>query len=110
MILALILALLGAAADPSALEHHVRKKSTKPEMAGMLNLNRATVAELRLLPGIGQKRAEKIVERREKKPFSSIDEVGRIKGLRALVQRLRAHLAVTGDTTLHPLTDTPVKR
>ena len=72
-------------------------------MTGVLNVNRATEAELRLLPGIGKRRAQLIVERREKKPFASLDEVGRIQGMRALVQRLRARLTVQGDTTLRPL-------
>lgn len=88
-----------AAAQPAK----QRKKSNKPPMTGVLNLNRATEAELRLLPGIGKRRAELIVERRTKKPFASVDEVGRIKGLRALVQRLRSRLTVQGDTTLRPL-------
>jgi DNA uptake protein ComE-like DNA-binding protein len=124
MLIAILAALLGAAADTSAPavqqheaqveqaqpQRHGRKKSNKPVMAGVLNLNRATVAELRLLPGIGKRRAEMIVERREKKPFASVEEAGRIKGLHALVQRLRPHLSVTGDTTLHPLTETAVKR
>ncbi|HEY2031895.1 MAG TPA: helix-hairpin-helix domain-containing protein [Myxococcales bacterium] len=122
MILALLFILMGAAqaqaqTQPAPAEvqveqpvHHARKKAQKPPMAGVLNLNRATVAELRLLPGVGKRRAEMIVERREKKPFTTVDEVGRIKGLHALVQRLRPHLAVTGDTTLHPLTAAVVKR
>jgi DNA uptake protein ComE-like DNA-binding protein len=122
MILAMLLLLMGAAqAEPlSAAQaaaaqteqpvHHARKKASKPAMAGVLNLNRATVAELRLLPGVGKRRAEMIVERREKKPFANVDEVGRIKGLHALVQRLRPHLAVSGDATLHPLTAAAVKR
>src|SRR4051812_42733935 len=80
-----------------------RKKPGKVALTGVLNLNRATEAELRLLPGIGKRRAELIVARREKKPFASVDEVGRIKGMRALVQRLRSRLTVQGDTTLRPL-------
>lgn len=91
-----------SAAVPGA-ARPVRKKPGKPPMAGVLNVNRATEAELRLLPAIGKRRAQLIIERREKKPFASVDEIGRIKGLRALVQRLRSHLAVQGDTTLHPL-------
>jgi competence protein ComEA len=123
MIIAMLLALMSATADASApapqsdsqieqpqSPHHPRKKSNKPAMAGVLNLNRATVAELRLLPGIGKRRAEMIVERRDKKPFASVEEVGRIKGLHSWVQRLRPHLAISGDTTLHPLTAAPVKR
>ncbi len=113
MHIALIAALLCAATDPPApaqqassvapAANPTRKKPGKPPMAGVLNVNRATEAELRLLPGVGKRRAQLILERREKKPFASVDEIGRIKGLHALVQRLRSHLAVQGDTTLRPL-------
>jgi len=115
MHLGVMAALLCAAADPSLPRPDVgkgsvvvepakpKKKPAKPPMTGVLNVNRATEAELRLLPGIGKRRAELIVERRTKKPFASVDEVGRIKGLRALVQRLRSRLSVQGDTTLRPL-------
>jgi len=41
------------------------------------------------LPGIGKKRAELIVERREKKPFASLEELSRMKGMRNLVHKLR---------------------
>ena len=113
MISAIFAALLCAATDPSApapeaapaaaQPARARKKPGKPPMGGVVNVNRASEAELRLLPGVGRKRAQQIVERREKKPFASVDEVGRIKGLHALVQRLHSHLTVQGDTTLHPL-------
>ena len=113
MYMPLIAALLFAAADPSASAAAAetaapqpkppRKKPGKPPMTGVLNVNRATEAELRLLPGIGKKRAELIVERRGKKPFASLDELSRIKGMRNLVHKLRANLAVQGDTTLRPL-------
>ncbi len=72
MVLSLIAVLLCAAVEPSALPlpppaveaqaapraEKPRKKKGKPPMAGVLNVNRATEAELRLLPGIGKKRAE----------------------------------------------------
>jgi len=117
MPLALLAALLCAAAEPPSLPSGApdarappaaqpakpKKKSAKPAMTGVLNVNRATEAELRLLPGIGKRRAQLIVERRDKKPFTSVEEIGRVKGMRALVQRLRARLAVQGDTTLRPL-------
>jgi DNA uptake protein ComE-like DNA-binding protein len=115
MLIALLAALLCAATVPSPLPPDARaavagvqppkprKKSAKPPMTGVLNVNRATEAELRLLPGVGKRRAQLIVERRDKKPFKSVDEVGRIKGMRALVQRLRSRLSVEGDTTLRPL-------
>jgi len=91
-----------APAPPPPRPEKPRKKHGKPPMTGVLNVNRATEAELRLLPGIGKKRAEQIVERREKKPFASLDELGRMKGMRNLVHKLRANLVVQGDTTLRP--------
>src|SRR5881275_1200924 len=114
MPLAMLAALLCAAAEPPVAPADGRKppsgqaakprtKNAKPPMTGVLNVNRATEAELRLLPGIGKKRAELIVERRGKKPFASLDELSRVKGMRNLVHKLRANLAVQGDTTLRPL-------
>src|SRR6266850_734657 len=88
------------AAPPHADKPH--KKKGKPPMAGVVNINRASEAELRLLPGIGKKRAQVIVERRDKRPFASLDELARIKGMKGLVRKLKSHLAVSGDTTLRP--------
>jgi DNA uptake protein ComE-like DNA-binding protein len=117
MIAAMLAALISAAAQPAASadgaataasaapakEVRSRKKSGKPPMVGVVNVNRASEAELRLLPGIGKRRAQLIVERRDKKPFARVDEIGRISGMRSLVQRLRKHLSVQGDTTIHPV-------
>ena len=80
-----------------------RHKHGKAPVEGVLNVNRASEAELQLLPGIGKGRAETIVARRQVKPFASLEDVARIKGLRRLVQRLHAHLSVEGPTTLHPI-------
>jgi len=86
----------GASADPG------RHKHGKPPVEGVLNVNRASEAELRLLPGIGRGRAATIVARRQSRPFASLEEVARIKGMRRLVARLRSHLAIDGPTTLRP--------
>ena len=79
------------------------RKPKKAKVEGVLNLNRATEAELQLLPGIGKGRARAIVARRPKQGYQSLDEVARIKGLRKLVHKLRRHLAVEGATTLRPV-------
>ena len=78
------------------------KRPSKPKVVGALNVNRATEAELRLLPGIGKGRAHAIVERRPKEGYRSVDDLGRIKGLRRLVQKLRTHLTTEGPSTLRP--------
>src|SRR5260370_15754298 len=113
MLVAMFAALLGAAADPSAParpeapatvapEKKPRKRSGKPPMAGVLNVNRASEAELRLLPGIGKKRAQLIVERREKKAVARVGGGGRLQGVHALVQERHAHLTVPGGKTPPP--------
>jgi competence protein ComEA len=81
-------------------------RPAKPEVVGVLNLNRATEAELRLLPGIGKGRAQAIVARRAQRPFESLDEVARIRGLKGVLRRLRSHLVLSGDTTLRAPTRT----
>ncbi|MBA2848549.1 helix-hairpin-helix domain-containing protein [Thermosulfuriphilus ammonigenes] len=46
------------------------------------NLNTASAAELELLPGIGPKTAQAIVEyRKAHGPFKSIDELLKVKGI-----------------------------
>jgi len=109
--LALIIALL-ATAPPAAAQPEPapevrtarpRARPTKAAVAGVVNVNRASEAELRLLPGIGRGRAHAIVERRSKRPFASVEELARMKGMKGVVQKLRSHLVVQGDTTLRPL-------
>jgi len=78
------------------------KKPPKAKMTGVLNINRASEAELRLLPGIGRGRAHAIVERRTKRPFSSIDELARMKRMKTIVQKNRGHLSVEGESSLRP--------
>jgi DNA uptake protein ComE-like DNA-binding protein len=80
----------------------IGRRARKAPVDGVLNVNRATEAELRLLPGIGKGRAAAIVQRRALRPFESLDEVARIRGLKTIVRRLRPHLTVSGDTTLRP--------
>ena len=49
---------------------------------GLLNINTATAAELDALPGIGEKKAQAIVDyRAENGPFSSIDGIKEVKGI-----------------------------
>ncbi|MBI5067897.1 MAG: helix-hairpin-helix domain-containing protein [Deltaproteobacteria bacterium] len=46
-----------------------------------IDLNRAGVAELMRLPGIGRTRAEAIVAHRSRRPFRSPAEVAEVKGI-----------------------------
>ena len=70
---------------------------------GVVNLNTAPAEALALLPGIGPAKAAAIVVYRKRRPFRTVDELVRIKGVgRKMVRRLRVHLAVAGPTTATP--------
>ena len=47
----------------------------------IINVNTATVEELVTLPGVGKKLAERIVEARGEKRFSSLEDLERVKGI-----------------------------
>ena len=69
--------------------------------AGVVNVNTATVAELQLLPGIGEARARAVVaERKRRGGFKSVDELLEVKGIGdASLERLRPHVTTQGKTT-----------
>lgn len=69
---------------------------------GVVNLNTAPPEILGLLPGIGPAKAAQILAYRKRRPFRTVDELVRIKGIgRKMVRGMRAHLAIAGPTTAH---------
>lgn len=65
--------------------------------ADRIDLNRAGVAELMRLPGVGQKRAQAIVDARTKKPFQKAEDVLAVKGVGpAWLARVRGNVVVNG--------------
>ena len=70
------------------------KKTDK--LRGPVDVNRASVEDLQLLPGIGPKMSQRIVEQREKAPFKSVDELRRVSGIGPkILERLRPYVMVT---------------
>jgi competence protein ComEA len=70
---------------------------------GVVNLNTAPADLLSLLPGVGPAKAGAIVTYRTRRPFRTVDELVRIKGIgRKMVRGLRPHLAVAGPSTATP--------
>lgn len=68
-----------------------------PAPGERIDLNRATVAELMRLPGLGERKAQAIVTRRLKSPFRRPEEVMQVKGLGpAWFRKVKANLVVGG--------------
>jgi competence protein ComEA len=85
----------------SAEAQAARRKAAPVQMAGTLNLNTATPSQLDLLPGVGAKAAERILDYRRKTPFNRVEELVKVKGFgKKKFDKLKAHLAVTGPNTL----------
>lgn len=65
-------------------------RSSASPAAGRIDVNRADVADLQRLPGIGPALAARIVEARRQRLFGSLDDLQRVSGIgAATVARLR---------------------
>jgi competence ComEA-like helix-hairpin-helix protein len=54
---------------------------TQSDTAAPINLNTASQKELETLPGVGAKLAERIIQERQNKPFSSLEDLQRVPGI-----------------------------
>lgn len=74
-----------------AMAGFAKKLPTKP-----IDLNRATLAQLEELPGIGPARAREILEFRKKSgPFESVDDLLALRGIgRKRFEKIRSYVVV----------------
>jgi len=94
LLLALILALAIAAAAIAA-----------------VNVNTATKEELTSVKGIGDKRAQEIINYRTKNgPFKSVDDLGKVPGIGpGILKQIRPNVSVSGKTVIEPAGDSKAK-
>ena len=64
-----------------------------------ININTAPAAELQRLPGIGEKRAEDIVSRREEHgPFASVEDLMQVPGIGAgILDGIRDYITISEE-------------
>lgn len=79
--------------------------------AGVVNINTADVAQLRNLPRVGEKLAQRIIDyRSEHGPFRKTTDLMQVKGVGdKMFESLSPYLAVDGKTTLTSKVSSPRK-
>ena len=84
---------------------------SKTKTGGLIvNINKASKDELKNLKGIGDTRAQDIIDYRKKNgDFKSVDELEKVKGIGpGTMKQIRANVTVSGDTVL-PKKSEPAK-
>jgi competence protein ComEA len=63
-----------------------------------IDVNRATAEQLQMLPGIGPKMAQRVLEERARRPFGSVEELRRVSGIGPkTLEKLRPFVTVGAD-------------
>ena len=76
--------------------HTIQHLSTPAKNSLIVNLNAASAEELESLPGIASSRADQIITHR---PYSSVDELSRLKGITLrVINQLRPFAKTDGAT------------
>ena len=79
--------------EPERIAASSRRRTSATEPVAILDVNRATAAQLESLPGIGPALAARIVEARASAPFQSLADLDRVKGIGpSKLEKLGSHL------------------
>ncbi len=82
--------------------------ATRAEVApARIDVNRAGTAELSALPGIGEKKAERIIQARHERSITSLEDLARAAGgiPKSALERMRPFVAFGNEATASAHTD-----
>ena len=86
----------------SPAEHTTKASRKKPALSGKVNLNTATLEQLEMLPRIGTKTAQSIIEYRTQNGlFEKAEDLIKVRGIgEKTVEELHDFITLVGTTTL----------
>lgn len=74
--------------------------AAKAPPAAPVDINRASIQELMTIPGVGQAKAQAIVEYRQASPFASTDELVNVKGIgEKMLAKIASYVTISGGVT-----------
>jgi len=108
VIVVMLIALPVIAAEPAAPQQQEPAKAAAPPakkvpgLEGQININTAKAEQLVLLPGVGKKTADAIIEYRTKNGnFKAVDDIAKVKGIGAKkLEQIKSYIVLEGETTL----------
>jgi len=85
-----------------AAEEAAKAAPEKAALSGKINVNSATVEQLEMLPRIGTKTAQSIIEyRTQNGPFKRVEDLTNVKGIgEKTLEELKSYIILEGNTTL----------
>lgn len=91
-----------AVKSPAAEKAVKSPAAEKPALSGKININAATVEQLEMLPRIGTKTAQSIIEyRTQSGPFKKVEDLTNVKGIgEKTLEQLKSFIILEGNTTL----------
>lgn len=86
----------------SAAEEATKAAPAKPVLSGKININTANAEQLEMLPRIGTKTVQSIIEyRTQNGPFKKIEDITNVKGIgEKTLEELKGYIILEGNTTL----------
>jgi competence protein ComEA len=83
---------------PAPAPQPAKRPGKKAPPTELIDLNRATAAELRRLPGIGPKLSADIIAARNKQPFRRVEDLCKVPRIKAkTLEKLRPYVTVGGE-------------
>lgn len=90
---------------------HSLVHAKKPKLVGVININTASIEQLKLLPRVGPKMARRIVAYRSKHKFTKPSDITKVRGIgQKTFFKMKPNITTSQATNVRPVSAPPAKR